>query len=276
MTGNEKDRPRDQPAATINTPTSTNSKWATGSGSVGNGTDTHAWTTSPSHPQPQKGVAKAYALAAAFGGGDVEHVVDRFDSNDLVAITLLSVSLRPHGAMNLLTDPDGNWARLLSLIPRDARLENPGSDALIEEGGPAWELWERLVGTKRYPSKPDGSGPVVAGKLLARKRPHLIPIYDIRIKELFERPKVDHSFWAALAAVLRADNGACRCAAGGGVPCPRRGGALSRRPRTRYLDAMLRQMVAGSRYEGLADARAAGIGIDHERLQDTHPLAPLP
>lgn len=32
MTGNEKDRPPDQPAATINTPTSTNSKWATGSG----------------------------------------------------------------------------------------------------------------------------------------------------------------------------------------------------------------------------------------------------
>jgi hypothetical protein len=142
------------------------------------------------------------------GGGDAEHVADRFDSNDLVAITTLSVSLEPHGAMNLLTDPDGHWARLLSLIPRDARLENPGSDGLMEEGGPAWELWERLADSKQYPSKPDGSGPVVAGKLLARKRPHLIPIYDIRIKQLFERPKADHSFWAALAAALRADNGA--------------------------------------------------------------------
>ncbi|MFF8017049.1 DUF6308 family protein [Streptomyces sp. NPDC007929] len=54
------------------------------------------------------------------GGGDAEHVADRFDSNDLVAITTLSVSLAPHGAMNLLTDPDGHWMRLLSLIPRDA------------------------------------------------------------------------------------------------------------------------------------------------------------
>ncbi|WP_328625630.1 DUF6308 family protein [Streptomyces sp. NBC_00353] len=142
------------------------------------------------------------------GGGDAQHVADRFDSNDLVAITTLSVSLEPHGAINLLTDPDGHWARLLSLIPRDARLENPGSDALIAEGGPAWELWERLAGSKQHPSKPDGSGPVVAGKLLARKRPHLIPIYDVRIKQLFERPKKDHSFWAALAAALRADNGA--------------------------------------------------------------------
>ncbi|MFE6547229.1 DUF6308 family protein [Streptomyces sp. NPDC057746] len=38
-------------------------------------------------------------------------------------------------------------------------------------------------------------------KLLARKRPHLvISIYDIRIKQLLERPKTDHSFWAVLAA----------------------------------------------------------------------------
>ncbi|WGD39821.1 DUF6308 family protein [Streptomyces cathayae] len=142
------------------------------------------------------------------GGGDAHRVAGRFDSNDLVAITTLSVSLEPHGAINLLSDPDGHWARLLSLIPRDARLENPVSDVLVEEGGPAWELWERLASSKQYPGKPDGSGPAIAGKLLARKRPHLIPIYDTRIKQLFERPKRDHSFWAALAAALRADNGA--------------------------------------------------------------------
>lgn len=41
------------------------------------------------------------------GGGDAEHVADCFDSNDLVAITTLSVSLEPHGAMNLLADPGG-------------------------------------------------------------------------------------------------------------------------------------------------------------------------
>ncbi|WP_367881091.1 DUF6308 family protein [Streptomyces sp. P3] len=35
-----------------------------------------------------------------------------------------------------------------------------------------------------------------------------MPIYDIRIKQLFERPKADHSFWTALAAALRVDNGA--------------------------------------------------------------------
>ncbi|MFF5546267.1 DUF6308 family protein [Streptomyces olivaceoviridis] len=111
------------------------------------------------------------------GGGDAEHVADRFDGNDLVAITTLSVSLDPHRAINLLTDPDGHWARLLSLIPRDARLEDPRSDALIAEGGPAWELWERLAGTKRHPGKPDGSGSgcrrQIAGPQASPPHPHL-------------------------------------------------------------------------------------------------------
>lgn len=41
------------------------------------------------------------------GGGDAEHVADCFDSNDLVAITMLSVSLKPHGAMNFADRPRG-------------------------------------------------------------------------------------------------------------------------------------------------------------------------
>lgn len=144
------------------------------------------------------------------GGGDAEHVMNRFDGNDLVAVTTLGVSLKPHGAVDLLTDPGEHWGRLLSLIPCDARLEDPQSDALMEEGGPVRELWTRLADKQRYPGKPAGSGPVVAGKLLARKRPRLVPVYDSRVKQLFERPKTDHSFWAALAAALRADDGAFR------------------------------------------------------------------
>ncbi|MGW5463740.1 DUF6308 family protein [Streptomyces sp. NPDC003996] len=142
------------------------------------------------------------------GGGDTQQVANRFDSNDLVAITTLSVSLAPHGALDLLSDPHGHWTRLLSQIPTDARLEDPASDTLIAKGGPAWELWERLADSKKYPNKPDGSGPVIAGKLLARKRPHLIPVYDIRVKQTFKRPAIDDSFWAALAAALRANGGA--------------------------------------------------------------------
>ncbi|MCP3759364.1 DUF6308 family protein [Streptomyces sp. TBY4] len=145
------------------------------------------------------------------GGGDREGAADGFEAADLVALTMLKVSVAPHGAVNLLTDPEGHWHRLLSAIPREARLEDPASDPLVAQGGPAWELWERLVNPDgTHPSSPDGVRSVVAGKLMARKRPHLIPVYDARVKTLFRRPMIDHTFWASLAAVLRADGGAFR------------------------------------------------------------------
>ncbi|WP_051942791.1 DUF6308 family protein [Streptacidiphilus rugosus] len=141
------------------------------------------------------------------GGGDRTEAADRFDATDLVAVTMLSVSPDPHGAVELLADPGGHWNRLLSAIPRDARLEDPGSDPLVAKGGPAWELWERLV----VRAGPDGVRvAVLAGKLMARKRPHLIPVYDSRVKKLFRRPRVDHTFWSSLADALRADGGAFR------------------------------------------------------------------
>ncbi|MFJ9443435.1 DUF6308 family protein [Kitasatospora sp. NPDC101235] len=145
------------------------------------------------------------------GGGDRPETADRFTADDLLAITMLSVPVEPHGAVQLLTDPDGHWQRLLSAIPRDARLEDPACAPLVAPGGPATELWERLANPRgTYPGKPDGVGPVVAGKLLARKRPHLIPVYDVRVKALFRRPRVDTTFWSALADALRADGGALR------------------------------------------------------------------
>lgn len=140
------------------------------------------------------------------GGGDRPEVANRFDADDLVAVTMLGVSVAPHGAVDLLTDPEGHWKELLSAIPLDARLEESASDRLIAQGGPAWELWERLANpTGTYPMNPDGIGSVIAGKLMARKRPHLIPVYDRRVKALFRRPAIDHTFWASLADALRAN-----------------------------------------------------------------------
>ncbi|MEV7414838.1 DUF6308 family protein [Streptomyces sp. NPDC089919] len=70
------------------------------------------------------------------GGGDRPLAADRFEAVDLVAIGMLKVSVAAHGAVDLLTDAGGHWHRLLSAIPRDARLEDPASDALIAPGGP--------------------------------------------------------------------------------------------------------------------------------------------
>ncbi|MFI0088080.1 DUF6308 family protein [Streptomyces bobili] len=48
-----------------------------------------------------------------------------------------------------------------------------------------------------------GIGWVTAGKLLARKRPRLLPVYDQAVRCILGRPK---SFWLDLRGALRADN----------------------------------------------------------------------
>ena len=49
----------------------------------------------------------------------------------------------------------------------------------------------------------DGGQRPAAGKLLARKRPRLLPVYDQAVRCILGRPK---SFWLDLRGALRADN----------------------------------------------------------------------
>ena len=45
-------------------------------------------------------------------------------------------------------------------------------------------------------------GWVAAGKLLARRRPNLIPVYDSRVKKVLDRSRVDGWWWRDLRAQL--------------------------------------------------------------------------
>ncbi|GAA1569962.1 hypothetical protein GCM10009827_109710 [Dactylosporangium maewongense] len=63
---------------------------------------------------------------------------------------------------------------------------------------PAWRLHERLCTI-------DGVDWVTAGKLLARKRPRLIPMYDSVVREVVGSPA---EFWPALHQTLRVDGAA--------------------------------------------------------------------
>ncbi len=62
-------------------------------------------------------------------------------------------------------------------------------------GSPADQLWHKL-------DQIHGIGWVTAGKLLARKRPRLIPVYDNVVRDVVGKPD---SFWLGLRAALRAD-----------------------------------------------------------------------
>lgn len=89
---------------------------------------------------------------------------------DLLAITLMNVALPPAGVRTLLAPGELHLAVCAGLarLPIGLPLWEADNTAL------AWanELWHLLV------DQCPGAGPTVAGKILARKRPELIPVVD--------------------------------------------------------------------------------------------------
>jgi hypothetical protein len=102
---------------------------------------------------------------------------DRFTSADLLAVTALSVVVPPAIAYRLTTGWE-DAESLLKKIGSEKNIEDlsPSEfDEKLGEGSPAWNLWELLNGQP-------GIGSTIAGKLLAAKRPGLIPISDSYVK----------------------------------------------------------------------------------------------
>jgi hypothetical protein len=107
---------------------------------------------------------------------------DQFGEDDLLAVTLLDVSYGPSAVRELLQQGQ-RWSSLLSEIPSTMTLWE--IDRRTYEAADA--LWRHLVALP-------GVGPTKAGKLLARKRPALIPIYDDVIAA-FLRPGERGLWW---------------------------------------------------------------------------------
>ena len=106
-------------------------------------------------------------------------------------------------ALDLLEGTLGDEAAaFLEQIPASVNLWDEEAEDLIEKGGPADGLWRLL-------EKQDGAGWVTAGKLLARKRPALIPVYDNVVRVAFGWPQ---NVWAALRNALRQDHGSFQAA----------------------------------------------------------------
>jgi hypothetical protein len=112
---------------------------------------------------------------------------NRFDASDLVAIETLSVQVPSEAAAKLLvTEPD-RFNALLRRIPRSVDIWDASRQTL--QGGPAAELHTLL---RTLP----GVDWVIAGKLLAAKRPRLIPILDNKVKDLLQPPS--SRFWISM------------------------------------------------------------------------------
>lgn len=138
------------------------------------------------------------------GGGDRPGAAFQVTAEDLLAVSMLSVRVIRYYALDVLVYQARQISRLLAKIPVDARLTDDGAGELIAEDGPAWELWQLLHDIKPQRER-SRLGPVAAGKLLARKRPHLIPIHDSHVREALGRPRNDQAWWSDLHCRLAED-----------------------------------------------------------------------
>ncbi|MFE7394800.1 DUF6308 family protein [Streptomyces sp. NPDC057582] len=130
------------------------------------------------------------------GGGDHPAVADAVTAEDLIAVQTLSVTVPAAAALDLLEGHAGTQlSTLLRAIPRDMDMAD-AMETDLAPGSPAHKAWHLL---RDQP----GIGWVSAGKLLARKRPRLLPVYDRVVRCAVGRPR---SFWHALHSALRADD----------------------------------------------------------------------
>lgn len=109
-------------------------------------------------------------------GGDRSGAADAITTDDLVAVQMLSVRVPREVALDLLEGPLGHdVAEQLNQVSTTVDLGSDEAATLLADDGPAARAWQLL-------EAPDDMGWVIAGKLLARKRPRLVPVYDGVVK----------------------------------------------------------------------------------------------
>lgn len=152
------------------------------------------------------GVERARALVAlksyfrSYTGSFFERFLDRdhpdeLTANDFLAVSMLGVNVPANAAIWIMTDGRDEVGDLLRAVgPFDRFIGD--EEANLSPNGHAWKLW-RLLRSRRWPEggAASGLGRTILSKLLAAKRPHLIPVYDKHVgSALLEDP--DQDIWA--------------------------------------------------------------------------------
>jgi hypothetical protein len=138
------------------------------------------------------------------GGGDRDDTRDSFEADDIVAVALLSVDIPPKAILTILESKRKGLSKRLRGgvngdppgVPVNTNLWE-ADESMVEVGSPADLLWHDL-------NKIPGIGWVTAGKLLARKRPQLIPVFD-RVIRACLMPTDSDTWWVSLREALRDD-----------------------------------------------------------------------
>jgi hypothetical protein len=123
------------------------------------------------------------------GRGDASAVRDEITAGDVLSLTFLNIQ-RGLAELTLavLDVRAKRIAELLAQIPVGLAMHEAGWEHYTADS-PAKALWELLrtcAGQNRW---------VTANKLLARKRPQLLPVYDNQVADMLGRPQ---SIWGCL------------------------------------------------------------------------------
>jgi hypothetical protein len=144
--------------------------------------------------QPTDGFTGAH-FERLGGGGDRPEVAQEFMAEDLVAVTMLSVKVPAQAALRILGPDRSRLSELLREIPTDRDLVDVRPSEIADDWAP-WLLDDAL-------SDLTGLGRTTVSKLIARKRPRLVPIYDREVNKVLALNK--GPLWRPLAEALQAD-----------------------------------------------------------------------
>ncbi len=110
-------------------------------------------------------------------GGSENVDPNRITATDLIAVSMLSVDVPAQASLGILETHAEKISELLSGIPHDLKFEDLTTESFekyLGDGSPADELWALL---RQHGDKWD-VGQTTASKIIARKRPHLVPVFD--------------------------------------------------------------------------------------------------
>ena len=113
------------------------------------------------------------------GGGDAPDTANVITAADILSLSTLSIRVHGSAVLQLLEDEQfsSEASDYLAQIPANLDLVD-ADPTMLAKGSPAYRLWHHLKRLYRF-------GATTTSKLMARKRPWLIPVYDSVIDRAF-------------------------------------------------------------------------------------------
>lgn len=126
-----------------------------------------------------------------------------FTAADLYSVSTLSVQVPARAGIAILGDEGSEFNGLLKQVPNIAigSLSESEFEEYLGLESKAMELWD-LIRRNRAGDTRWGVGPTTTSKIMARKRPHLIPIEDSVVDRVINRGRGDswRLWWEAFQA----------------------------------------------------------------------------